>query len=224
MTSNREDYLKAIYEDGGLELYVSNQKIAKKLGVSAASVTEMLGKLQENGFVEYLPYHGSKLTELGYESCIDVLRSHQIWEVFLMQHLGYSFREAHEEAERLEHASPTRMIDRLENFLGFPKTCPHGASIPRKGDYACSAVDLLRLTQLKSGNQAIIRQLSEDGNFLDYISKTPLALNQIITLIEVGEFEGAITFQQGEDMITVSHKAGSMISVEPINMTCSNEV
>ena len=125
MTSNKEDYLKAIYDAGGCDHYVSNKKLVERLGISPASVSEMLSKLHNDGLITYRAYHGSKLTEKGLSSCVDVVRNHELWVVFLIRHLGYSWWEAHEEAHHLEHVGSHMMIARLDEFLGHPKTCPH---------------------------------------------------------------------------------------------------
>ena len=121
MNSNREDYLKVLYSEGGIDKFVSNKLLAEHLNVAPGSVSEMLTKLSKAGLTEFVAYKGSKLTEYGAEVCMKIIRRHRLWEVFLMNKLNYTWREAHEDAHLLEHISSERMIERLDEFLGYPE-------------------------------------------------------------------------------------------------------
>lgn len=213
MTSNKEDYLKAIYEEGGLEKVVPNKLIAEKLGIAPASVTEMLAKLSQQGLIDYEAYKGSRLTDKGLAACINVVRSHRLWEVFLMEHLGYSWREAHEDAHLLEHISPSRMVDRLDAFLNYPKTCPHGSMIPRKGKVPDN-LRLGRLSDMKEGETAFICRIVEDGKLLDYLERSGLQIHKEIKILAIDDYEGPVSFLQEGKTITISYKAASQIFVE----------
>lgn len=131
MTPNKEDYLKVIYKLSESDKLVTNKKIAEYLQIAPASVTEMLIKLNRDGYIIYQPYKGSVLTEQGNKIAISLLRGHRLWEVFLMKYLDYSYSEAHEDAELLEHVTPIRLIERLDQFLEHPSHCPHGSIIPK---------------------------------------------------------------------------------------------
>lgn len=130
MTPNKEDYIKAIYKLGGRDEFVSNKAINQMLNLSAASTTEMLNKLVNDGTVEYIRYTGAKLTKKGIKVAERLIRSHKIWEVFLVKSLGFSGESVHEQAEILEHSSSVEMTERLAEFLGNPTHCPHGEEIP----------------------------------------------------------------------------------------------
>ncbi|MGL5437904.1 MAG: metal-dependent transcriptional regulator [Lachnospiraceae bacterium] len=213
MTSNQEDYLKTIYDEGGLETTVPNKIIAEKLGIAQASVSEMLSKLNQQGLITYEAYKGSRLTAAGLAACIDVVRSHRLWEVFLMRHLGYTWREAHEDAHLLEHIAPARMIDRLDDFLNNPQTCPHGSLIPQKGKTPAS-VALHRLSDLSAGETAIICRVVEDGSLLDYLERSGLQIHKLIKVVLVDDYEGPVTFQQDNREICISFKAATQVFVE----------
>lgn len=214
MTSNKEDYLKTIYDAGGLSAYVSNKVIVEKLGVAPASVSEMLLKLQNDGLIEYRAYHGSKLTEQGFTCCIDVVRSHELWEVFLIRHLGYTWWEAHEEAHLLEHVGSERMIDRLDAFLGYPETCPHGALIPRKGEPVPRRTEpLRRLSELELNETAEITKIDEDQKLLNYLERSGLRVGKRVRVTAKDEYEGPISFEQEGQPITISYKAATQIYV-----------
>lgn len=209
----KEDYLKIIYEEGGLESIVPNKAIAEKLGIAPASVSEMLVKLGGQGLIDYQAYKGSRLTPEGLAACMDVVRSHRLWEVFLIRHLGYSWRESHEDARLLEHAASPRMLERLDAFLNYPQTCPHGSLIPREGE-ALRQATLQRLSDLAVGDHAIVRRVVEDGALLDYLERSGVEVHQPIRVLAVEDYEGPIRFEQCGRRIGLSYKAARQIFVE----------
>lgn len=215
MTSSKEDYLKALYECGGLEKPVQNKVISEKLGIAPASVSEMLSKLGQLGLVKNEAYKGAMLTEAGLAACVDVIRSHRLWEVFLMRCLGYTWREAHEEAQVLEHVTSELMLDRLDAFLGHPGECPHGSQIPRKGQAPDKeGHDLPSLVDLNTGESAVICRVEEDGALLDYLERSGLRINENISVISQDDYEGPVTFRQDDRTISLSFKAARQVYVE----------
>lgn len=132
MTGNKEDYLKIIYELGGEENLVSNKKIANALEISPSSVTEMIQKLLKEGYVEYELYKGIKLSDYGALEAKKVKRRHLLWEVFLLEKLGYKLEEVHDEAEILEHVTSDKLEKMLDKYLNYPEVCPHDTNIDRE--------------------------------------------------------------------------------------------
>ena len=128
MTQNREDYIKAIFKIAEREREVSNQKIADSLEVSRASASEMVKKLVQEGFVVAKGRQLSLSAE-GEQVAKRILSRHRLWESFLMTQLQYREEEVHEQAEQLEHISDEKLMERLNAYLHYPKTCPHGAVI-----------------------------------------------------------------------------------------------
>src|SRR5215207_4587952 len=128
-SSSVGDYLKAICEVGGSGA-ASTKDVADRLSISSASVSNMFVRLREMGLAEYERYQGASLTEAGREEALRLVRRHRLIETFLLEHLGYSWREVHEEAERLEHAVSDEFTERLAEFLGHPDHDPHGDPIP----------------------------------------------------------------------------------------------
>ena len=120
MSKSREDYMKVIFEFGGKMDRVGNKAISEALNISAASVTEMISKLQEEGWITYIPYQGVQLTEEGTKMGASLVRRHRLWEMFLYEKLGYNWDQVHEEAEQLEHTGTEFFIDQLDEFLGKP--------------------------------------------------------------------------------------------------------
>jgi len=128
-----EDYLKIIYkleghtpEDKG----VQTSSIAERLGISQASVSNMLKKLADQGYIEYAPYYGVSLTESGLKIALNMVRKHRILEQYLVERLGYSWDEVDEEAEVLEHSISDKLANRMWEDLGQPTHDPHGSPIP----------------------------------------------------------------------------------------------
>jgi len=128
----KEEYLEALYK---LSLKKGEKKIktgeiAEQLQVSSPSVTEVLPKLEEEGFLTYRPYHGVELTEKGRKEGRRIVRTHRVLEVFLDDFFDIPEDEIHDKACELEHIFDTNMIDDLCERMGNPDVCPHGGKIP----------------------------------------------------------------------------------------------
>lgn len=212
MTPKKEDYLKLIFEEGGYESPVGNKQIAEGLGVAAASVSEMLQKLQLDGYIEYTPYRGARLTEEGMVEGATLLRKHRLWEVFLVRHLGYPWSEVHEEAELLEHVTPPRLVGRLEQFLSCPRTCPHGGVIPDSRGHM-DAVHTQPLAETRPGWSGTILRVLEEPELLEYLSQLKLDIGTSLELLEAAPYEGPYTVQVNGVPLQVSYKAACNIFV-----------
>lgn len=132
LTGSVEDYLKTIYE---LELALGTaptNDIAERLAIAPASVSGMVQRLAQQGWLEYERYRGVRLTEMGKKAALSTLRRHRVIESYLVHSLGYGWDEVHEEAERLEHAASNQLVDRMADAMGNPLTDPHGAPIPTR--------------------------------------------------------------------------------------------
>lgn len=215
MTHNKEDYLLTLYRLGADADLVGNKQVAAQMGITPASVTEMLVRMSAEGLLEYQPYKGSRLTEAGLQVLFPILRSHRLWEVFLIRHLGYSWSEAHEEAHELEHATSGKMLERLDAFLNYPTHCPHGEWIPREGTRA-ESVRLIPLSGLAAGQRAITRRVTEEKELLDYLQGIGMEIGAQIVIENVAPYAGDITLLLGERRISVSHTAAQQILVEQI--------
>src|SRR5215469_7853463 len=112
LTRARQDYLKALYHLGGGAGSVSTTQLAERLAVAPASVTEMLATLRTLDLVVYDRYRGASLTRQGMGAALQTIRRHRLIELFLVEMLGYSWDEVHDEAERMEHVISRRMEER----------------------------------------------------------------------------------------------------------------
>ena len=130
LTEPVEDYLKAIYEITQRDDSASTNDVAAALNVAAASVTGMIRRLAQQGYLDHVPYRGVQLTAKGRRAALRTIRRHRILETYLTKVLGYAWDRVHDEAERLEHAASDELIERLAAALGHPTEDPHGAPIP----------------------------------------------------------------------------------------------
>ncbi len=156
-----EDYLKAIYSLCAEEPVASTSSIAEALEVQPASVTGMVKRLAESGFLEHVPYRGVQLTEAGNRAALRILRRHRILETYLTVRLGFPWEDVHREAERLEHAASDQLIERMASALQDPSHDPHGAPIPTPAG-EIEATDSVTLGELSSGDEAHIRAVRDD--------------------------------------------------------------
>lgn len=216
MTPNKEDYLKSIYNLGGTEKLITNKQIAEALQISPASVTEMLGKLNKEGLIHYEAYKGSRLTSEGIKVAVALVQGHRLWEVFLMEYLGYSWSEAHEDAELLEHITPERLVRRLDAFLNYPEHCPHGRIIPRSGGKAEGPL-LYSLKELPVGVASHIRRVNEEQELLDYLQQTGISIGSPVRIVETGAYEGPLTLDLDGKHIQISSRAAGQIYVDQAN-------
>lgn len=133
LTYTEENYLKAIYsiQENNGQGQVSVNEIADKMHTRPATVTDMIKKLSEKALIHYEKYRKIELSEEGKKIALTILRKHRLWETFLSKKLHFSWDEVHEVAEQLEHIQSEKLIDKLDEFLGFPEYDPHGDPIPK---------------------------------------------------------------------------------------------
>jgi DtxR family Mn-dependent transcriptional regulator len=158
-----EDYLKAIFKLQAESAPVSTTALAAELARSAASVTNMVKGLAEQGLVVHEPYRGVRLTPLGESTALRIIRRHRVIETYLIERLGYTWDGVHVEAERLEHAASDELIDRMARAIGDPDEDPHGAPIPSP-DGVIASRDLVSLTELEAGTQGVVREVSDEDS------------------------------------------------------------
>ncbi|RXP51759.1 metal-dependent transcriptional regulator [Lutibacter sp. HS1-25] len=218
LSQSEENYLKAIFS---IELSnaktVSTTLIAKNLSTKASSVTDMIKKLADKNLVNYEKYKGVKLTSEGKEIALNIVRSHRIWEVFLVDKLNYNWDEVHDLAEQLEHIKSTTLIDKLDKLLGFPKHDPHGDPIPDKNGKIEHHKDIM-LSSISIGETCVILGIKDSSTeFLQFLDKHTLQINSKITILDKFDFDNSMTvqFTNGNPLI-LSEKVSSNIFVNKI--------
>ncbi len=211
MTGNKEDYLKTIYKLGGQYNQISNKDIAKAMNIAASSVSEMIKKLLQEGYVEYELYQGVKLTELGTKEATKIVRRHLLWEVFLVEKLGYNWDEIDEVAELLEHVTNPELEDRLDKYLNFPKTCPHG-SIILQSDREAS--NFRTMESLEVGDIGTIRRFEDIKEVLNYVDSLGLKIGDNIKVVNLAPYNGPITLKLRDGDIIIGRDAAKKIYIE----------
>ncbi|EAC9455162.1 metal-dependent transcriptional regulator [Listeria monocytogenes] len=215
MTPNREDYLKLILELGGDQKKINNKQIVSGLDVSAASVSEMISKLLKEGLVEHSPYQGVQLTETGLASASALIRKHRLWEVYLVEHLHYSWNEVHDDAEVLEHVTSETLASRLEAYLDHPRYCPHGGMIPEQGELIHEG-EKNTMSSYPVGTKIRIARVLDERELLDYLVSIQLNIHEEYEIVDAAAYEGPITIKNDTKEIAVSYKAASTIFVDKL--------
>ena len=207
-SSSVGDYVKALWEIAGTGA-ASTKDVASRLSVSPASVSNMFVRLQEMGLVEYERYRGATLTERGREEALRLVRRHRLIETFLLEHLGYSWQEVHEEAERLEHAVSDGFTERLAEFLDHPDHDPHGGPIPT-ADGSLAPDDSFPLSEAVAGQRVRIFEVSDENSpMLDYLGERDLIPGRLLSVREVRALDGVVTV---EDEDGKSHVFGGSLA------------
>jgi DtxR family transcriptional regulator, Mn-dependent transcriptional regulator len=203
-----EDYVKAIWGIAGSSV-ASTKDVADRLSIAPPSVTNMFVRLREMGLVEYERYRGVSLTERGREEAMRLVRRHRLIETFLVDHLGYSWQEVHEEAERLEHAVSDGFTERLAEFLGHPDHDPHGDPIPA-ADGTLEQDDSFPLSDAVAGRRVRIYKVSDESiPTLDYLGEHGLVPGRLLDVKEVRTLDGVVTV---EDEDGDSHALGEALA------------
>ena len=211
-----ENYVKAIYKVCTLQdgQSASTGRVAADLNVSPGSVTSMLKTLSEAGLVTYTPYEGARLTEAGTILALRVLRRHRLIELFLVKTLELTWDEIHEEAEHMEHAVSDFLVDRVDRFLGFPETDPHGDPIPRSDG---SLPDRTSCSLAVWGMQrrfCLVRVLDQSAEFLRYLSDSGLSLGAEGEVLACRTEAGVVVVRVNGKETTLGRDVAEKILVE----------
>ncbi len=212
-----ENYLKNIYHlSSNNTMVVSNQKLADKLAISPASVTEALRKLHELKFVVYEKSYGTRLTAQGTKEALGIVRRHRIWETYLAKELGFGWHEVHEIAEELEHIKNDKLINKLAQIMGNPAFDPHGDPIPdAKGKIMKS--NFVKLSEAKVNNQYKVMGVTDHSiAFLKYLEKHQLIIGAVLSIKTIEEFDNSIILTCKKKEVIISNKVAERIIVEVI--------
>jgi DtxR family transcriptional regulator, Mn-dependent transcriptional regulator len=214
-TLSEENYLKTILRlSQKPDEKITPTSIAEALGNNAASVVDMIRKLTDKQLIEYDKKKGVRLTPLGLKDSVLIVRKHRLWEVFLLEKLGYHWDEIHDIAEELEHIKDDTLADRLDQFLGFPEHDPHGDPIP-KANGKLPKTYTVSLADAKLGavcRVAAVRDTS--AAFLQYLLKLGIGIGTQIQVQEKISFDGSLVIHIGDQQeTTVSQKFSENILI-----------
>jgi DtxR family Mn-dependent transcriptional regulator len=218
-SSTVENYLKAIYQGqsalSGDDRLVPMGQVASTLGVAPGTATTMVKALAESGLADYEPYSGVRLSAAGEKLAGLVLRRHRLVELFLVQVMGMSWAEVHDEAEQLEHVVSERLIERIDKMLGHPTHDPHGDPIPNPdGAIARHDFDTLLTCPLATPLR-VTRIADQDPAFLRFIEHNDLKPGQTVE-VETRDAAADSVRLRGKDRktITIGARAASKLLVE----------
>ena len=211
MSKSIEDYLKGIYTLKKKKEY-SNKKLAEYLNISPASVSEMIKKLVNEGYLT-IEKKKVKLTEKGSNFALDIIRKHRVWEVFLFEKLGYDKEDVHKEAEILEHVTSNKLLQKLEKFLFYPKECPHGSPI----FYDLKDFDegnVIKLSEAEEDDEIVILSVEDNIQLYDYLRELNINLKEQYIVEKKDPFDGPIYLKSKENSKKiVAFNAATMIEV-----------
>lgn len=216
VTKSAQDYLKRIYELTESGLPASTNDLARELDIKPASVTGMIQKLaaEKPALVEYQKHQGVTLTPAGKRAALEVIRHHRLLETWLVQTLGYSWDEVHEEAERLEHVISEDFERRIAAALGNPTRDPHGELIPT-ADLKMPVDDSTPLSSLRPSQFATIQRVNaQDPNLLRHLVSLGLTPGIQIEVMEYSSFDNNLTVKVGQKVNVLGLNITTKIFVE----------
>ncbi len=210
-----ENYVKAIFQicfaQSGRP--AATGQVAEALSVSPGTVTSMLKTLSESGLATYAPYEGVRLTAAGSALALRVMRRHRLIELFLVKTLKLAWDEVHEEAEHMEHAVSDRLIDRIDEFLGFPQADPHGDPIPR-ADGSLETPASRTLGECPVGFQfCLVRVLDQSSEFLRFLTEAGISLGARGEVIASSAAGGVLTVAVDGRQTSLGREAAEKILV-----------
>jgi len=190
VTRSQQEYRKALYQLHGDQRPVPTRELAQRLGISSPSVSEMVTRLTSQGLVEHDRYRGQQLTREGRKVALELVRHHRLLEMFLVQVLGYSLDEVHDEAERLEHVISERMEQRIFELLGRPELDPHGHAIPTLAGKVRPLSDR-PLSECRAGEKVVVQGVSDDDpGRLRELERRNLLPGTRLEVVGESKFEG----------------------------------
>ncbi|MGN6126538.1 MAG: metal-dependent transcriptional regulator [Humibacter sp.] len=216
LTNAAQDYLKVIWAatEWG-EGAATVTALAARIGVRAATVSDGIRRLTEQGLVVHEPYGAVELTPAGRAHALAMVRRHRLIETFLVETLGYPWDEVHDEAEVLEHAVSDTLIDRIDATLGHPVRDPHGDPIPTAdGDPRTPKAEQLT-TAVEGTTSTVVRISDADPAVLRYLAERGVRLDVGVTVIETRQFAGDVVVSiDGAPPVTLGTVAASAIWVD----------
>ena len=210
--TGRDDYISAIYELIEKKEIATNKKISEILGVKAASVSEMLKKLVEEGEV-YTENKSILLTETGKMRARALLTKHRLWELFLVEYLGYSWQDVHEDAKSLEYVTSNGLKDRLNEFLNKPMHCPHGNEIYENHP---ETDKLKKLSEVSKGISCRLHKVEDDRDLIEYLEEKKIALGDEFVVKDIDDFDDSILVSSASEDKHIAGKAAVRMMVEII--------
>ncbi len=214
LSDSVENYTKAIYSLQQREGHATTNGLAERLGVTAASASGMVKKLDGLGLVRHVPYKGVELTGAGERVALEVLRHHRLLETYLAENLGVPWDRVHQEAEVLEHVLSDELEEAIAAKLGNPTHDPHGDPIPTR-DGRVEQRETRSLEVLEPGERGVFVRVSDsDPAMLRYLSDRGIAPGDPFEVVDKQPFEGPLFARFGDDVHVLGGALAHAMRVE----------
>jgi DtxR family Mn-dependent transcriptional regulator len=212
-TTSEENYLKAIFHLQEKDGTVTTNALAEKLQTKPASVTDMMKKLSAKKLLNYKPYYGFSLSAEGKKIALFIVRRHRLWEYFLSEKLKFDWNEVHALAEELEHVSSKQLIDRLDQYLGYPQFDPHGDPIPdQKGKM--KNVNKVSLFDLPFNQMAEVLQVTnQSSEMLELLEHKNISIGTKLEVKKHFDFDHSVELKIRSTTLTISEQLAKNIFV-----------
>jgi len=214
-STSEENYLKTIYHLQTKDDNVSTNELAEKLQAKPASITDMMKKLKTRKLVNYQPYRGFRLTPEGKKVALSIIRRHRLWEYFLAEKLKFNWDEVHEVAEQLEHVSNKKLVDKLDEFLAYPKFDPHGDPIPDTNG-KMEATKQISLSELQINKPAKICYIANQSELLlEHLQEKKIKMDAMIVVKRKFSYDDSLEIKlDNKIMLTISGQLAKNIFVK----------
>ncbi len=216
-STSEENYIKAIYRLQKQDGTVTTNELAQELNTKPASVTDMMKKLKAKKLLHYQPYKGFRLTQEGSKVALGIIRRHRLWEYFLAEKLKFTWDEVHEVAEDLEHVSSKKLIDKLDEFLGFPRVDPHGDPIP-DANGKIEHTRKIALTELPLHIVATVSNVKDQSSsILELLEHKHISIGTRLEIKKKFEFDESLEIKIGrQPAFTISKQLAENIFVQTV--------
>jgi DtxR family Mn-dependent transcriptional regulator len=214
-STSEENYIKAIFHLQHADGTVTTNELAAELNTRPASVTDMMKKLKTKKLVHYEAYHGFRLSPDGRKLALLIVRRHRLWEFFLAEKLKFSWEEVHAVAEDLEHVGSKKLIDKLDEFLGFPRFDPHGDPIPDSNGRLETSKQV-SLPDLPLNKQAVVCHVSDQSNeMLELLGHKKIAIGTKLEVKRRFNFDNSLEIKiRQQSPINISEQLSRNIYVK----------
>ena len=211
---SEENYIKSIFHLQEQEGMVTTNELSASLKTKPASVTDMMKKLKTKKLIHYERYQGFRLTQEGNKVALHIIRRHRLWEYFLAEKLKFTWDEVHEVAEELEHVTNKKLIDRLDEFLGFPRVDPHGDPIPDTNG-KIKMLKKIGLEELPLHTVANVSSVSDHSSeLLELLEHKSISIGTKLEVKKKFEFDGSMEVRIGrQPAFTISKQLAETIFV-----------
>jgi len=218
MSESVDNYLKSIYALSATgESGVSTNALAERMSTKPSSATDMLKKLNDRGLVKHTKYYGVTLTGKGKKAAMQIVRRHRLWELFLVEKLGFAWDEVHDIAEQMEHVESNELVQKLDQYLGYPKYDPHGDPIPDEDGNLPPGRSTIKASDMKENDSGkLVAVVDSSSEFLKYLKSVRLSLGSVLTIGEKFSYDNSVQVTTDNRALNLSETVAANLLIQPI--------